>query len=183
MQQLLHERSFFAVIRDIKVHFLIIVTKVWCLVCVQSYLTALQSVCLCPRTQTPGWETPWSSVRNKTHISIMYIIVWHWSPLNHRTPDTHIHKTYCRLFTFSFSTPTTTLCTHTSTPHITHTHSSGSFTFFFHHYGVLIGCWISRQRWLVIYIFFLSALTHSYGCSQQAHSFDQADWTVKGCSH
>lgn len=92
------------------------------LVSSQSYLKAQQSVCPCLRTQTPGWETPWSSVKNKTHMST-FITVWHWSQLitDALTPTCNqIHKTYCRLFTF-LQTPTTALSSiRTRTPHITH---------------------------------------------------------------
>lgn len=68
MQQLLYERSKWgASFIQITNYF---VEKSGVLLTGQSYLKAQQSVCLCLRTQTLGWVTPWSSVKNKTHISI-----------------------------------------------------------------------------------------------------------------
>lgn len=95
---------------------------------------------------------------------------FHLTPnTNHRCPDAHMQtdsQTYCRLFTFFFfATPTTTLhSAHSNSAHHPHTlfRLVHSFCLMVCILEVLIGCRISRQRWLAICIVFFPPLKSSY---------------------
>lgn len=127
---------------------------------------------------------------------------FHLTPnTNHRCPDAHMQtdsQTYCRLFIFFFfffATPTTSLhSAHSNSAHHPHTlfRLVHSFCLMVCILEVLIGCRISRQRWLAICIVFFPPLKSScaepltitdalYGHTHN-NCFNQSDWTVIGCS-
>lgn len=96
--------------------------------------------------------------RTKTHIST-YIIIWHCTQqitdvLSTPHANRHSNILYA-IHVFFFNTY------HYSVLHTAPTHTlqaRSQFRLIVCLLGVLIGCWISRQRWLAVYIFFLSDL-------------------------